>query len=255
MSSVNPLERNDRQQDLIATSAGQVLFGPSDFKIYDVLDVAVFKRLPNTDDWIRLDADAFTVALTDPAPAYFTVTLATGVAIDTGVRLSGARLAERSTDVTQGGAIKAALLETELDKHTVVMQELRRDVDAAIRPDALDVAVGAAVAAATERAEAAASQAEEIAAGVDDQLESVINTANATLAQANTAVTQANLAKSDAQAAAVQTTSDRSQTGGDVATCTGLVAAAAGYAAALANPDYGLITDSPTGTTDYGSIA
>ncbi|SEK37582.1 hypothetical protein SAMN04515666_101358 [Bosea lupini] len=46
------------------------------------------------------------------------------------VRYKGARLAKRETSVTLGGSVRSSPLELELDKVTVTLQELRRDVGA-----------------------------------------------------------------------------------------------------------------------------
>ncbi len=45
------------------------------------------------------------------------------------MRIEGSRLAERLTDVTLAGTLRAGLLEGELDRVAVTVQELRRDSD------------------------------------------------------------------------------------------------------------------------------
>jgi hypothetical protein len=256
MSSANPLPRSARRND-IAAAIGQTVFGPFDWKVYATADVAVKTRAASATFFTDLDS-GFTVALTDETlPSFFTVTFAAApraAAPEVTVRIQGARIHERETDVTQGGAVRAAPLEAELDRQTVAMQELRRDADDAAAPDALDTAIAAAVASGTAIAVQAAAdagaardEAIEVTDGLQESVDAALTQVNATLAAAT-------LAKNDAQAAAIVTTADRAQIGADVITTAGLVAAAEGYADALANPDYGFFTDAPSETRDYGSF-
>ena len=79
------------------------------------------------------------------------------------IRLDGARIASRTTDVTRSGTIVATLLERELDLFAIIAQELRRDING-VGPDVLDAATTAAASAIG--AEAAAARAEDIEAGI-----------------------------------------------------------------------------------------
>lgn len=128
MSVSNPIPRENRRQTFVA-SGGQTVFGPSNFKIFDPLDVAVFVRPPAALRATRLAPGEYTVALTGPAPSVFTTTLAVGRAAGVSVRVDGRRNDERGTDVTQGGVIRAVPLEGELDRNTIIHQELRRDLE------------------------------------------------------------------------------------------------------------------------------
>ncbi len=159
MSVANPIPRQTRRQTII-TGAGQLVFGPTTFKVYDPLDVAVFARDPASSLYVRLDAADFTATLTGPAPAPCTVTLDTARPTGASLRLDSRRTHERLTDVTRSGTIHGASMETELDKQTTLFQELRRDVDEALQPVE---GLAAAVTAAENAAAAAADDAEVVA--------------------------------------------------------------------------------------------
>ena len=256
MSSANPIPRSARRND-VAAATGQTVFGPFDWKIYDIADVAVLLRGAAETSYTAAAPSGYTVALTGAAPSFFTVTFTTAprpAADAVSVRIAGARIHARETDVTQGGVVRSASLESELDRQTTMFQELRRDVDDALAPGALDTAIAAAVAAGTAVINALVTATQAALTAATALTENLTETVNGVLAQVNVVLAAATLAKDDAEDAAEQTTADRVQTGADVATTAGLVAAAEGYAAALANPDYGFFTDVPSATRDYGSF-
>jgi hypothetical protein len=132
MSISYPIPRSLRRSDYIA-SAGQTLFGPASFKAYDALDVAVYVATPGPDPavppdvFVRQAANTYAVTFVEPLPGAFTITFATGRAAGEIVRVQGERTHERQYDVTRAGALISASLESELDKQTVILQELRRD--------------------------------------------------------------------------------------------------------------------------------
>lgn len=257
MSSANPIPRSARQSDVEA-SIGQTVFGPFDWKIWDTADVAVRRRAAGATGYSLVSSSLYTVALTGPAPSFFTVTFATAPrtgAAALSVRIAGARVHERQTDVTRAGVVRSAALESEFDRATTTLQELRRDVDQAVAPEALDNAVAAAVAAGTAAAEQAAEDAEAARDEARDLTDGLQESVDATLTQVNAVLAAATLAKNDAEDAADQTTLDRAAVAADKSEVEGLVAAAEGFAALLENPDYGFVADAPTETRDYGAVA
>jgi hypothetical protein len=129
MSFSNPINRDSRER-FVTVGAGQTVFGPFDFKIYDVADVRLSSRLTADDQWS--DLSGYTVALTGDAPSAFTVTK-TGLATGAQLRIQGWRIHERSTDVTRQGVISSKAMEEELDKQAIVLQERARDAVAAYR--------------------------------------------------------------------------------------------------------------------------
>lgn len=129
MSTAYPLPRQIRQVTLTAT-ASQTIFGPSDFILFDPADVQIWVK-PAAQAFTLLASSQYSIAPAAPAtgfPAFFTVTLTTPRAAGDLVRISGARLPARTTDVTRGGVLQSQPLETELDRQVATAQELRRDV-------------------------------------------------------------------------------------------------------------------------------
>jgi hypothetical protein len=130
MSSLNPIPRSVRRQQVTAADA-QAVFGPTNFKVWDVSDVRVRVKAGGVGSFITQSAGV-TVALTGAAPSPVTITFDVGRAAGDVVRMEGARTAERSTDVTMAGTIRGAALEAELDKAVTILQEVRRDIDDAL---------------------------------------------------------------------------------------------------------------------------
>lgn len=167
MSSTYPIPRQYRQIIVLA-SAGQTTFGPTDFLLYDPADVEVYVKTALSSVFQRLAADQYTVSIAAPAvayPALFTVTLAAPRAAGDVVKIKGARLGSRVTDVTRGGRILSQPLEREFDLSVITEQELRRDIDdllssiSVFDPDIVDEVQAAANAALEAAADAEASAA------------------------------------------------------------------------------------------------
>ncbi len=135
MSVAYPIPRDTRQRIVLA-SALQTQFGPFDnFDLFDLSDVQVWLKVPPAAIYTLLDASAYTVTPTgSPAtlPGPFKIVLDAGVALNTSVWIKGARLQQRLLDVTAGGSVNSEDLESELDRESVVLQELRRDMDALV---------------------------------------------------------------------------------------------------------------------------
>lgn len=168
MSSALPIERDTRIRDY-AAAVGQTVFS-FDAPLIDAADLAVFTRDAEGVLWIPRLTGFAVVPLPDFTGA--TVTFSTPPRPDLAsppvfVRLKGARVHERLTDVVRGGAIRGAALEGELDRLTIVAQELRRDVDA---DHADETAIGEAVAVAQAAAATATGAAGEIGESVAETL-------------------------------------------------------------------------------------
>lgn len=126
MSVANPLPRSTRQTDYVATE-GQAVFGPAPWLAFDAADVRVRVRSATGQRFTTLTS-GFTVSLSAAPAGFPTVTFATGQSAGRIVRVEGARIHERITDVTRAGGLDTAAMERELDKMSTVLQELRRDM-------------------------------------------------------------------------------------------------------------------------------
>jgi hypothetical protein len=134
MSTITPIPRQTRQV-LITAIGGQTVFGPIDFPLFAADDAEVWVKTTPTAAFSKLANEQYTVTPASPEtsfPAPFVVTLASGRAAGDIVWIKGARLGSRLTDVTRGGRIQSAPLESELDRQVATEQELRRDIDALI---------------------------------------------------------------------------------------------------------------------------
>lgn len=130
MSVLYPIPRGTREVTL-AASAGQTVFGPIGFLLYDSLDIEVLVASAPGVTPTPIDPSRVTAMPASPAiafPAAFNVTLLDPQPAGAQVTIRGLRVPERSTDVTRAGALQSQPLERELDKITAVNQELRRDV-------------------------------------------------------------------------------------------------------------------------------
>lgn len=134
MTNPYPLPRFIRQTDVLVGDGGDT-YGPfDDFKIWDVLDVAVFAR---ADGEAGFSPVAATVAKLDAAEAYdfFTVQFSDAVPATTQFVVGSFRTHERADGVIAGTRVSPTALEKELSKQGTVLQELRRDVDRGWKSD------------------------------------------------------------------------------------------------------------------------
>jgi hypothetical protein len=120
MSVAFQLPRSTRRSDYVAV-ADQRIFGPTPWLGFDPEDVRVRTRVTGG-RWATMPATDYTTFML--GPDYVVVTLAIGRSAGDFVRVEGARVHARVTDVTRAGAVKR-----ELDKMATVLQELRRDID------------------------------------------------------------------------------------------------------------------------------
>lgn len=134
MSSLYALPKSSRQQDYTAI-AGQAIFGPANFLIFDLADIKVLSRPVGGQAFTEITT-GWTASLS-AAIGFPTVTFAAARTAGETIRISSRRVHDRTGDVSRGGSIKTTLIELELDKQTTVLQELRRDVSAALGDAAL----------------------------------------------------------------------------------------------------------------------
>lgn len=124
MSVAYQLPRSTRRSDYDAVE-GQTIFGPTPWLGFDPEDVRVRAKVAGG-RWATLTSGYTTFVL---GPDYVVVTLAIGRVAGDKIRVEGARVHARVTDVTRAGAVNTAALERELDKMSTVLQEIRRDID------------------------------------------------------------------------------------------------------------------------------
>lgn len=134
MSFDRPIQRSARQYD-IAALVGQTVFTFPD-PLFDPADLVVSVQPDaSLSGFMPVSSDAYAIALT-PGLSNATVTFITAPCRVAGtvarVRLSGQRVQDRIGSVTRGGTFIASAYETELDRQTVVLQELRRDISYAV---------------------------------------------------------------------------------------------------------------------------
>jgi hypothetical protein len=129
MSFSLPILRSDRRRD-ISAQPGQTVFN-FDLPLFDPSDLAVSLKVAPAASFTRL-LSGFTVALS-ASLANATVTFDQAPAANAGqsvvVRLEGRRVQDRLSNVTRGGVFNSAALERDQDRVSIVLQELRRDVD------------------------------------------------------------------------------------------------------------------------------
>ncbi len=134
MSQPYPLPRETRSTGQLAFNGSDQVYGPFDFKIFDIEDVAVYLKHDGEDAYTKtaaatvtktsgLDYDTFSVDFGTVHPATSTYVV------------RGERTPQRSIAVTKGGGINTSALEKDLTKLAAEDQELRRDVDRSLRYD------------------------------------------------------------------------------------------------------------------------
>jgi len=130
MAQPYPISRESREEAVFLGDGGAV-YGPFDLKIFDIDDVEVWTKVSGGNWTIA----APTVAKVDPAAAFdeFTITFAANVALTTKIKVLSARVHERSASITAGTKLSPDALEKELTKQGTILQELRRDVDRAVK--------------------------------------------------------------------------------------------------------------------------
>lgn len=132
MAQPYPISRESRDEAIFFGDGGAI-YGPFALKIFDIDDVEVWTKATGGIWTIA----APTVAKVDPAAAFdeFLITFASAIPSTTKVKVLSARVHERSAGVTSGTKLSPDALEKELTKQGTILQELRRDVDLAVRGD------------------------------------------------------------------------------------------------------------------------
>lgn len=177
MSTRYPIPRQTRQAFYTA-GIGQTVFGPADFILFDADDVEVWVKPAGNSKYTLLDKTAYTVAPTLPwteFPGIFTVTLTAGRSVGDTVWIKGARLSRRQLNVTQGGTVNSVSLETELDRQTATLQELRRDIDALLTSTSSNALLASGVA---NNSLAAGGSVADALTGIDSRMDTAENRLN-----------------------------------------------------------------------------
>ncbi len=135
MTTAYPLPRETRQTAILDGNGTTGPYGPTAFKVFDVLDVKVWRK--DAGDSIFADVTATSTIAKTADLAYDTVsvTLATAAPDTTDIVIQAARRAERSASVLRGASIDGDQLEKELTKLASTHSEMRRDLDRAYKAD------------------------------------------------------------------------------------------------------------------------
>ncbi|NTF67686.1 hypothetical protein [Rhizobium rhizogenes] len=128
-----PIPRQLRQTDVFVGDGGAVYSG-FNFKVFDADDVTVWTRVLGEDVFVR-ELDVTVEKVSDLPFDDFTVTFLSGQPVTTEIVVLSARLDSRSAGVINGTRIDPTALEKELSKIATIEQELRRDIDRAVRSD------------------------------------------------------------------------------------------------------------------------
>ncbi len=128
-----PLPRETRESTVLVGNGTAGPYGPSGYKVFDVVDVEVWTKPQGAAAFSKLSA-GFTIAKTAALDFdTFSVTFATAVPATTSWFHRAARVAEREAAVTRGGSIDGVQLEKQLTKTSSENSELRRDIGRAWR--------------------------------------------------------------------------------------------------------------------------
>ena len=122
-----PLPRETRETTMLVGNGTPGPYGPSQFKVFDTIDVEVWARADGETAFTQrsvavaktnnLDLDTVSVTFEDDIPD------------TTEFFIVSRRIHERMLAITRAGALDAAQLEKELSKQASVLQELRRDIN------------------------------------------------------------------------------------------------------------------------------
>ncbi|RWF51090.1 MAG: SGNH/GDSL hydrolase family protein [Mesorhizobium sp.] len=124
-----PLPRETRESAILVGNGTVGPYGPSLYKIFDILDVAVFARAAGEDVFSDVTDQVTVTKTTDAEYDTFSVTFDAAVPVSTEWQHQARRVAERSVAVTRAGTIDSLQLEKELSKQATTQSEMRRDVD------------------------------------------------------------------------------------------------------------------------------
>lgn len=218
MSEQFPLPTSARET-IIEAGDGQTAFGPFDWILFAEADVKVYVAAADGAPFAQ-QIGGWVVLATSDLPGFFQIVFNDGRSAGEVVRITGSRIHNRETNITQGGAVRAAPLEAELDTQTVVLQEIRRDVSRNVNlvEDVSELVVLAEEAAeglemAQVAAETAQAGAETAETGSVEALNAVLTAqAGAEVAEANAETAETNAATSEGVAASHATAASGSAT-------------------------------------------
>lgn len=124
-----PLPRETRESTILVGNGTVGPYGPSLYKIFDILDVAVFARAAGEDVFSDVTDQVTVTKTTDADYDTFSVTFDAAIPASTEWQHQARRVAERSVAVTRAGTLDSNQLEKELSKQATTQSEMRRDVD------------------------------------------------------------------------------------------------------------------------------
>lgn len=130
-STPYPVPRGLRETGILLGDGASATYGPFGFAIFDAADVTVWTSDNAEAIWTR--TNVVVTKLTDTPSAFFTVTFPAILPASMRFSVQAARWHERSVSVFRGGALVADELEKELSKQGSAVQELRRDINRAVR--------------------------------------------------------------------------------------------------------------------------
>ncbi|RWN78080.1 MAG: hypothetical protein EOS02_09985 [Mesorhizobium sp.] len=128
-----PLPRETRESAILVGNGTVGPYGPSLYKIFDILDVVVLARATGEDFFSDVTDQVTVTKTTNAAYDTFSVTFDAAVPASTEWQHQARRVAERAVAVTRAGTIDSNQLEKELSKQATTQSEMRRDVDSAYK--------------------------------------------------------------------------------------------------------------------------
>jgi hypothetical protein len=129
-----PIAINDRRAQYTA-SGGQTIF-PYDFPVFADSELAVYRTRADVTTTLTLSADYTADGI--GAQAGGNVTLTSGATLNDVITIVGAMPNARATDFQEGGDFRARVINLELDRLQIQIQELRNLVDRSLRLDLFD---------------------------------------------------------------------------------------------------------------------
>lgn len=128
MSVVLPIEDDPRFRIYVASEGQQAFAIP--FPFQDAIDIGVYADIEAT--WVPIDRASFSISGARN-PSGGTVTFSTGRTLDERILVLGEAALERLTSIAINGRFSSTATDDELDRNRIVQQEIRRDVDRALR--------------------------------------------------------------------------------------------------------------------------
>lgn len=140
MSVQLPIAPSTRGPENFVATQGQTVFTGA-YPIQEAADVTVEVSLDGGETWTAKTLNTDYAIAGAGAGAGFTITLTTGLNAGDRLRHYGRAAVKRLTDFSPANTLKKAGLETELDRQTIYIQELRRDLANLSQIDAGDASL------------------------------------------------------------------------------------------------------------------